>query len=282
MILLAPVNKIIPFSLVDGPGSRTSIFLQGCNISCAYCHNPETQRICERCGECIASCPAGALSKEGCAVVWDEAACVGCDACIKVCPHFASPKIRVMSPEDAFEVVRGYQPFIRGITVSGGECMLRPEWLRELFALCREAGLTTLIDSNGTIPFEAHPDLMDVTSGVMLDVKAWSPDVAQRLAGQPPELTENVKANLAFLADAGKLEEARIVVVDGRNDPEDIIDGMAEMLGEGVADVRLKLIRFRSFGVVGELAGAPSPDDARMDELAARARERGFGTVVIT
>lgn len=94
---MALVNKIIPLSVVDGPGARTAIFLQGCNIACLYCHNPETQRRCVRCGVCVPACPAGALSLQREKVAWDEARCIGCDTCIKVCPHFASPKVKWMT-----------------------------------------------------------------------------------------------------------------------------------------------------------------------------------------
>ena len=55
-----PVNKIIPFSAVDGPGNRTAVFLQGCNFDCRYCHNPETRNLCRNCGSCVEKCPKGA------------------------------------------------------------------------------------------------------------------------------------------------------------------------------------------------------------------------------
>lgn len=279
MELFAPVNKIIPFSLVDGPGSRCSVFLQGCNIACAYCHNPETQNLCYECGLCVDECPAGALRKQGRHVRWDKSACVGCDNCIRVCPHKASPKIEWLTPRDVFGIVDPYRPFIRGITVSGGECTLHPEWMRELFGLCRAVGLGTLIDSNGMVDFAEHLDLLEVADGVMLDVKAWDGDVYRSLTGA---VNDVVKKNLALLAGAGKIEELRIVVVPGRNDPEATIAGIAEVLGERVGETRLKLIRFRSFGVVGELAGAPSPDDERMAELEALAHSHGFRDVRLT
>ncbi len=276
MELFAPVNKVIPFSLVDGPGSRCSVFLQGCNIACAYCHNPETQNLCEECGLCVEQCPAGALYREGRHVRWNKDACVQCDTCIHVCPHKASPKIEWLTPSEVFAIVHSYQPFIRGITVSGGECMLHAHWMRELFALCREAGLGTLIDSNGCVPFEGHNDLLDVADGVMLDVKAWDEGTFAQLTSGDVRV---VKRNLALLAERDKIEELRIVVVPGWNDPEATIAGIADVLDEKLAQTKLKLIRFRRFGVVGTLANADSPTDERMGELEALAREAGFGQV---
>ena len=72
MPTVAPVNKIIPFSLVYGPGSRTSVFFQGCNIHCVYCHNPKTQQMCCNCQICVNGCPVKALSMRDGRVAWDK------------------------------------------------------------------------------------------------------------------------------------------------------------------------------------------------------------------
>ena len=274
-----PVNNIIPFSLVDGPGARTSIFLQGCNIHCAYCHNPETQRLCVGCGACVAACPAGALRIVAGSVEWDRERCVKCDTCINVCPNHSSPRILHLTAREVFDQVSGYAPFIRGITCSGGECMLYPEFLLELFGMCREAGLGTLIDSNGTVDFADHEDLLEVADGVMLDVKSWSDECFCRLTGTDGTV---VRRNLAFLSERGKLEEVRVIVTEGWNDPEDAVRGIAETLDGRVAKTRIRLMRFRVFGVKGPMATAPSPSDERMDAIEALAHELGFGTVVVS
>ena len=107
----ALVNKIIPFSAVDGPGNRTAIFLQGCNFSCKYCHNPETMHVCLNCGECIKYCPTGAISLVDGKVVYDYKKCCFCDSCFKHCPNNSSPRVRNMTAEEVMVEVKKNVPF---------------------------------------------------------------------------------------------------------------------------------------------------------------------------
>ena len=122
----------------------------------------------------MGQCPAGALSLgEDNRVIWDQGACVQCDTCIHVCPNDSSPKVREMTPEEVYAAVKRQIPFIRGISVSGGECMLWPDFLKALFTLAKADGLGCLIDSNGTIPLWDYPELLEISDGVMLDIKAF-------------------------------------------------------------------------------------------------------------
>lgn len=276
--MTVPVNKIIPFSVVDGPGNRTSIFLQKCNIHCGYCHNPETQRMCVDCGICVKGCPAGALAYREGKVCWDSEKCVQCDQCIAVCPNYATPKIRWMNAKEVFDEVRRSIPFIRGITVSGGECMLYPEFLEELFSLAHKESLSCLIDSNGMVPFEEHKKLTGLCDGVMLDVKSWEEETYRRLTGAS---NENVKANLRYLSEMDKLEEIRIVCLPGMVAAERTIDGVRKTIKEKARTVRLKLITFRSFGVRGAFAKCEAPEMAYMETLRKRAEENGFGNILV-
>lgn len=132
-----PVNKVIPFSAVDGPGNRTAVFVQGCNFNCRYCHNPETRSLCRSCGECVEKCPKQALYIENGKVLFHPELCCGCDTCIKTCRFDASPRIRYMNAQEVYQEICRQVPFIRGITVSGGECTLYPEFLEELSTLCK-------------------------------------------------------------------------------------------------------------------------------------------------
>lgn len=274
----APVNRILEHTLVDGPGNRSIVFLQGCNIGCLYCHNPETRRLCRGCGVCVEKCPAGALRREAGGVEWDSALCVKCDTCIHVCPHDSSPKVRWRTALDVFEEIARNRSFLRGITVSGGECSMYLPFVRELFERCKAVGLTCLMDTNGMTALWDEP-VMDVCDGVMLDVKAWEDEVFSRLTGGHNVV---VKENLRRLAGQDKLEELRIVCLEGYVDAPRIIDGMAGLLSEQVRRLTLlKLIRFRPVGVRGELAQWNAPTLAYMEELKRLAEERGFERVRI-
>ena len=297
----AVINKIIPLSVVDGPGGRTSVFVQGCNIACAYCHNPETQQLCSGCGLCVSQCPAGALSiqenggetpkeNEHDRVIWDESLCVQCDTCIRVCPSHASPKVRRMSAEDVWKEIEKNMPFIQGITVSGGECTLYPEFLTELFRRAGKAGLTCFLDSNGCVDLSQYPRLMQVTDQVMLDVKAWDHDVFGRLTGGDVSI---VKKNLKYLAEHGKLFEVRLVCLDSEHegekrqeggpevDMEAVIAGVSREAAPYIKEFRLKLITFRQYGVTGSLKDAKSPSRERMEELKRLAVRYGFQDIQV-
>lgn len=279
------VNKIIPFSGVDGPGNRTAVFLQGCNINCRYCHNPETRGMCQNCGVCVDKCPKKALELKTDShgmkkVVFKPDLCVACDTCIHVCPHDSSPRTRLMDEKQVFEEVKKQIPFIRGITVSGGECMLHPDFLTGLFKLARETGLSTMIDSNGTIDFSNHENLLRVTDSVMLDIKAFDNEAHKRITDYG---NETVIKNAVYLAEKGKLFEARVVVVPDLYDAEESVRAIAELLApyNEKQSIRIKLISFRPMGVREEYKHLQVPDAGYMEKLSKILSEQGFLDVVI-
>ena len=275
----APVNRIVPFSSVDGPGNRTAVFLQGCNFNCRYCHNPETIRVCTHCGACVGVCPVGALRIEDGEVRYDWAKCKMCDACIHVCPHSSCPRIRNLSDEECMHEIEKQIPFIRGVTVSGGECTLHRDFLVALSRRVRAHGLGFLLDSNGNYDFSADGELLNAVDGVMLDVKAWDAENHLRLTGADNAL---VKRNLDFLATAGKLEEVRTVVAPDWMNPEETVEAVSRRLVSlGAANTRYKIIRYRPMGVRSEYRDQSVPTKERLNALAERANALGIANTVL-
>lgn len=275
----ATVNKIIPFSSVDGPGNRTAVFLQGCNFNCKYCHNPETINDCIHCGACLPHCGPGAIAMVDGRVQYDIAKCVLCDECFHHCPNGSSPRTRFLTAEEVMAEVRKNLPFIRGITVSGGECTLWRDFLVELLTLAKAEGLHTLLDSNGTHDFSADPELMAVTDGVMLDVKAWDPEDHKRVTGRD---NANVLRSMRWLAENGKLPEVRTVVVPELFDCERTIRNVSRLLKDtNCLDTRYKVICYRPMGVRAEYKAFQQPSQALLQHLAGVAESYGLTDVVI-
>ncbi|MDR2133275.1 MAG: YjjW family glycine radical enzyme activase [Clostridiales Family XIII bacterium] len=274
---IAPINRILKSGFVDGPGNRGVVFVQGCNFDCPYCHNPETISLCDDCGVCVSVCPAGALSVCDGRVAWKQEICSLCDACIKRCSKNSSPRARRMRPSQVLDVLADTLVYIRGITVSGGECTLYPEFLRALGAEVRARGRTFLLDSNGSYDFAADSALLEVVDGVMLDIKASArehPAVSGRAA-------PHVLDRAAFLAERGKLPEVRTVVSPGLFDAAVAVEEVCRRLAKAASPPRYKLIRYRPIGVRRAAAARlREPDEAHMRALAEICDAFGIQSVI--
>lgn len=247
-----PVHRIIPFSNVEGIGNRTSIFVQGCNINCLYCHNSET-----------------------------------------IPKKYTDGQL--YSTEKLLGIIQESVPFIRGITVSGGEPTLYHQGLTELFTKVHEEGLTCYIDTNGFFDRHQLEALIEVTDKFLFDVKA----VGQSLDGLcfsdfqlESQVNENYDQrftksnehleNLAYLLSVGKIEEVRHVCTRGFNDPKEVIDAIIELI-KPYPEVTLKLIRVHLRGLPKErllkLKGSV-PSAIEVEALGDYAREQGVANVM--
>ena len=275
--VLGRINNILSHSFVDGPGNRSVLFLQGCNFNCLYCHNPYTINFCDACGVCVASCLVDALTLADGEVTWDTAACVACDTCIEVCPNLSSPKIAVLSPEETWERLKAHGPFISGITVSGGEPTQQPEYLKALLRLVKqESDLDTCIETNGKMSPEVLMDLLPELDYVMVDLKAFDPQMHKDLTGQDNARTlETIRT----VSEAGKLHMVRTTVAPGYTDSMENIKATARYLAGLDPDIHLRLLRFRPHGTRGVAADWGSPSDEVMDGLVAAARAEGLNRV---
>jgi pyruvate formate lyase activating enzyme len=172
-------------------------------------------------------------------------------------------------------------PFIRGITVSGGECTLYPEFLRRLGELAGERSLSFFLDSNGSYAFSEDPALLARIDSVMLDVKADPDDPGEyrRVTGNDGAL---LSAQVDFLAAAGKLYEIRTVVSPGLFDAAAVVDKICRRIAGKEPPVRYKLIRYRPVGVRPEAAAAlRQPGEDLMNGLERICEGHGVRAVVV-
>lgn len=273
------VSGTIPFSWVDGPGNRFVVFLQGCNFDCVACHNPFTIHPCHHCGECVPVCRSGALSFDGREVTFDPEACSGCDDCLRACRYDSTPKARSRSVDSLLEEIRPLAPYLRGVTVSGGEATQQAPFVAALFAaLARDPELqrlSRLIDSNGAADDAVWDLLEPLCDGVMVDLKALDPAVHRQLTGAENAL---VKRSIERLAAAGKLYEVRLLIVPGFNDLE--VKATADYLRGVDPQLRLKVMPFRRAGARPAAQTLPEPSAAQLSAVAEGLRGAGFREVV--
>lgn len=284
--LTASLSRILPFSCVDGPGSRMVLFFQGCNMNCGSCHNPQTIGLCNHCGDCVSHCQHGALSLirgvgQRKRLECDASLCQSCDACIEHCSRSGNPSAKRLRVDEVVDKVRDNALLLDGITFSGGEASLQR---RFIVALCRKLKqdpecqhLGRLLDSNGLLAVQHWPELMSHCDGVMLDIKAIDDSLHRTLTGRS---NHQVLASARWLADNNKLTELRWLVIEGVNDSQAELDGMIalyeELSARMEATLPLRLNAFRHHGVRTEFAATyRATSDERMAQITAKLAEAG-------
>ncbi len=273
------VNRILSASAVDGPGNRFAVFLQGCNLRCGYCHNPETWQACTGCGRCVAACRSGALRRAGSTVVHDPARCRSCGRCLTRCRRHSSPRTCVITSAAVADLLAENRPFISGLTVSGGEASQQPAFTAAICRAARRLRLTAFIDTNGMMPPAVCRQLLAAASAFMVDLKAFRPADHQLLTGTADNAP--VLATIRAAARARKLYEVRTVVVDGLFDNRRNIRLAAAFLAALPHPPRFTLIAFRRAGVRGPARRWREPQPALMRELAAIAAAAGLRRVSV-
>lgn len=283
---LATISQILPFSCVDGAGSRLVIFLQGCNYLCKNCHNPHTIDLCDHCGDCVPTCPTQALTlvatKDTSRIHWDSELCTQCDLCLSVCPKQSSPKTRQYSVENLLVLIHNQRHFINGITVSGGEASLQLAFIVDLFKAIKSNEhlwhLTCMLDTNGSLSVSGWHKLLPVLDGAMIDLKAWQEKTHRYITGRDHH---RVFQSLKLLAEHGKLYEVRLLHIPGISDFDSEIEAVATYLKQLPNSVRIKLNAFQHHGVTGEAHQWGTCSEAQMQQLAEKLTQRGVANLVL-
>lgn len=244
MIDAGMVFHIQRFSIHDGPGIRTTVFLKGCVLECFWCHNPEGRHTCpevryfpERCiacGSCVTACPNSAHSLEDGVHTFLRDRCEGTGACVETCfAEALQMNGRLMTVREVMDEVAADRPFYGssggGVTLSGGEPTLDNAFALAILKGCKEMGLHTAIETCGECPWGSLDSLLRATDMVMMDIKAMSDEKHRKATGKG---NGRILANARLLALSGAPLVFRTPVVRGVNDSKEEIGQIASFIRE--------------------------------------------------
>jgi len=290
--LMGLIFDIQRFSVHDGPGIRTTVFLKGCTLRCFWCQNPEGLNLkpeimfypekCIGCGNCIINCPRGAhIFKNGMHMYLREK-CVGCGSCTETC-YSGALKIsgKWMRVEDVMkEILRDkvfYEVSNGGVTLSGGDPLVQSDFSLALLKRCKNEGLHTAIETAANCRWDVIEKLLPFIDLVMMDIKHMDPEVHRRVTGVTNNLILN---NAKRLAETGKPLIIRVPVIPGVNDTAEQIEAIAKFvqpfenlqLLELLPFHRLGEGKYRALGLNYPASHLKTPSKTKMRRLAERAK----------
>jgi pyruvate formate lyase activating enzyme len=307
------VFNIQRFSLHDGPGIRTTVFLKGCSMQCFWCHNPEGQHPepelrffpdrCIACGECVKACPSHAHELRDGVHIFFRERCTLNGRCVETCyPHALQMEGRTMTVGQVMVEVLADLVFYKtsggGVTLSGGEPALSKEFAREILEQCKLNGIHTAIETCGECPWTALEALLPVTDLIMMDIKHLTREKHQAATGQS---NERILENARRLALSGKPIIFRTPIVPTVNDSREEIGQIALFVhdlielrqknnppGNHPADITYELLAFHklasdkypSLGLEYKAAAINPPTKEQMATLAEEVKRCGLAVTV--
>jgi pyruvate formate lyase activating enzyme len=243
MNTLGLIFDIKRYSINDGPGIRVTVFFKGCPLTCAWCHNPESQSSevqkfysankCLGCKSCVDACPLQALTfdkQKG--IVTDFTICNMCGICAEVCPSKAMEMCGYSrSVEEIMETIRKDKVVMEtsggGVTFSGGEPLQHPELLIKLLKTCKKEGVHTAVDTAGFVDTNIVLEVAKHADLFLYDLKLMDSALHQKYTGVPNEM---ILKNLKKLAESGSNIMIRIPLIDGVNADEANITAIASFI----------------------------------------------------
>jgi pyruvate formate lyase activating enzyme len=294
--LTGSVFDIKKYTIHDGPGIRTTVFFKGCPLACQWCHNPEslsvmTQRVfrhelCIGCRECCRICPQNAIYFTDTGAHFDPAKCDWCRICVDNCPSEALEFIgRTVSVDEVMEQIVKDVPFYDeskgGVTFSGGEPLMQPEFLLALLESCGKLDIHRTVDTAGYADTQKLLAIADLTELFLYDLKHMDPQRHKQHTGVSNRL---ILDNLRRLAQTGVEINIRIPVIPGINDDDANIDRTGDFISalKVVRDVSLLPFhtaarhKYDRLGQEFRFVNLSSPSDDQIRSIAERLQKFGL------
>ena len=256
------VFNIQRFSIQDGPGIRTTVFLKGCPLHCTWCSNPESQNfkpeivhrdsLCNKCGLCIDVCPEKAISIRDKGVSINRNICTNCGNCTEVClPGALKILGQKMSAGEVFLEIKKDADFFwnsgGGVTASGGEPLVQPDFVAALFKLCQDNGIDTCIETCGYASAEALEKVLPYTSLFLYDVKIRNGKSHREWTGAS---NKQILKNLEMTLASGVPVTMRVPLIPGINDSDQELKEIARIAMDSLKKPgKVELLPYHKFGM---------------------------------
>ncbi len=293
MTVSAPVFDIQRFSLHDGPGIRTLVFLKGCPLHCPWCQNPESQDhrptiafYRDRCSErfdCRAACPEDAIRATGFRI--DQARCTVCAACVEACANSALRLVgQTHTPEELMQKLRADLPYYQssggGVTFTGGEPTLHPRFLDRVLQMCAAESIHTTLETAGVFSLDKWAPILARLDLIYFDLKILDADQHQRELGAGYATLTN---NAAALVEMGLPVEFRMPVIPEFTDTDRNVERVADFLHQ-LGKTGIHLLAYHNMGEAKiEIISGGQPrlgkarlSDERLSEVQCEFRSRGI------
>lgn len=253
------VFDIQRFSLHDGPGIRTLVFMKGCPLRCEWCSNPESQKArpevmffeekCINCGACLQACPYGETLKESWPIA--DSVCFGCGHCVDACAAEARVLVgRWMTRDEVLAVIERDRIFYEesggGVTIGGGEPTLQAGFVAGLLKACRSRGIHTAIETCGFTPWESFSRVIEQVDVLLMDIKHMDTSMHEEKTGAGNgRILENARKAAAIVKEM----VIRVPLIPGFNDTETNLRALGTFITEELPGVsRVDLLPYHSTG----------------------------------
>lgn len=281
------IFNIQRFSVHDGPGIRTTIFMKGCPLSCLWCFNPEGiknapelmwhEEKCKRCFNCINVCPNSAIIYEDDLIKTNREMCNACGECEKVC-YFGAREIvgEYMTVKEVLSEILKDEPFYKiskgGVTISGGEVTFQNKFALKILEECRKKCIHTAIDTCGYTTWRNLKKILPYVNLVLYDLKQIDKDKHKEYTGVLPNI---IYSNLKQIDKVGIPIWIRIPIIPGYTDQEENISGVASFISKVKSVKKVELLpyqefsvsKYKSLGLKYSLELLKSPNKNRMKRL---------------